>query len=84
MALHRFCDRMPVSVQIFLISLRRNEFAALFPVLYNHLGARGVLPEVDRTMEIASEGCLAANQRIAQATPDFEAVQAGRQTAANA
>ena len=45
MALHRFCDRMPVSVQIVLISLRHNEFAALFPVLYNHLGARGVLPQ---------------------------------------
>jgi len=36
MALH--CDRTPVSVQIFLISLRHNQFAALFLVLYKHPG----------------------------------------------
>jgi hypothetical protein len=39
---------------------------------------RGVLREVDRALENASEGYLAANQRFAQASRDIEAVQAGR------
>ena len=38
---------------------------------------RGVLREVDRAMENASQGYLAANQRFAQATRNIESVQAG-------
>ena len=41
----------------------------------------GVLREVDRAMENASQGYLAANQRFAQATRNIEPVQAGRDAA---
>jgi len=41
----------------------------------------GVLGEVDRALENASEGYLAANLRFAQATRNIEAVQTGRNAA---
>ena len=41
----------------------------------------GVLGEVDRALENASGGYLAANQRFAQTTHNIEAVQAGRDAA---
>jgi hypothetical protein len=41
----------------------------------------GVLGEVDRALENAFEGYLAANQRFAQTTHNIEAVQAGRDAA---
>ena len=42
---------------------------------------RSALRELDRSMENASEGHLAANRNFSQATRDIEAVQAGRQAA---
>jgi hypothetical protein len=42
---------------------------------------RDVLSEVDRALENASEGYLAANRRFAQAPRYIEAVQAGRDAA---
>jgi hypothetical protein len=42
---------------------------------------RGVLGEVDRALENASEGYLAANQRFAQASRNIEAIQTGRDAA---
>ena len=40
---------------------------------------RGVLREVDRTMESSSEGFLAANRNFSQATRDIESIQAGHE-----
>jgi hypothetical protein len=40
---------------------------------------RGVLRQVDRTMENSSEGFLAANRNFFQAPRDIESIQAGRE-----
>jgi hypothetical protein len=40
---------------------------------------RGVLREVDQTMENSSEGFLAANRNFIQAPRDLESIQAGRE-----
>jgi hypothetical protein len=42
---------------------------------------RGALRELDRSMEDASEGYLAANRNFAQASRNIEAVQTGREAA---
>lgn len=42
---------------------------------------RGILGEVDRAIENASERYLAANRRFAQASRNIEAVQVGRDAA---
>jgi hypothetical protein len=42
---------------------------------------RGVLRQLDQSLENASEGFLQANRNFAQASRDIEAVQAGRQAA---
>ena len=43
---------------------------------------RGVLRQLDQSLENTSEGFLQANRNSAQASCDIEAVQAGRQAAA--
>jgi len=42
---------------------------------------RGVLAQLDQSLENASEGFFQANRNFAQASRDIEAVQAGRQAA---